>query len=249
MAVSGIMEGEAATLSVTGPVDVPLHQCSACRYTSVQRHNVVRHVAAKCAGATVLSGVVKMVPAGSSSVVQTAEVTGDHNTVTNNNNTTVNLVYVGSHEERQSLTALLADPATQHAISNLPAHEIPAALLRLWKGPDAPAQLKNIAVEGNSVREVRGPNTVVSVPRARFVKRTVNDMLVAVDAGDQAALQDTRQELRQPEFRTSKRERVSRLAAADMQATGCHDMYKLDAAGRRFLDDANAGVAAELPGA
>ena len=166
----------------------------------------------------------------------------------NNNNTTNNitLVYAGSDEERHSLTALLRQPATQQELANLPAHEIPGALLRLWKGVDAPAELKNIQVQGDAVKELRGPHTMVSVCRSKFIKKTVNELIVAADS---ASGDDIRQELRAPDFAVSKRQKVSRLDAVRMQASGCPHVYRLDLPGREFLASANASVNTELDAA
>lgn len=232
------------------------YQCSACAYTSALKHHVVNHVKTVCRDADVLDHkcACVLVPVGQTVDAARAVMTLGNNNNNNilgnntinqtihNNNNTFNLVHVGSEEEKRSLEALLLDPSTRHELANLPPHAVPGALLRLWKGADAPPELKNIHVRGNKVDEVRGPDNVVSVARSKFVKKTVNDMLVAVDRHAPDAVP----EIRSKDFAVSKRRKVSPLDAAGMQATGCRTAYALDANGRQFLASANASVDSEL---
>lgn len=227
------------------PLTLAVFQCSECAFQSAYRQVVQNHTggkrAGRCSNAEIVSEVCTLttVPIGGTGPAIHANITGDNNTNTQSN-TTFNLVYVGSAEERQSLEALLQREDTRRELANLPAHEVPGALLRLWKGADAPPQLQNIRVHGGKVDEVRGPGNVVSVPRSRFVKKTVSDMLVAADRHAEDA------DLREPQFEVSRRRKVSRLDAARMQAVGCRTTYELDAPGRQFLASANASVDTEL---
>lgn len=185
------------------PVEVTFYQCSRCGYTSALRQNAVSHVTSvetcrstgagvlrqKCACTVLPAGDTRAAGNGRPRVVGlTTEVidrsqVGDYNHMVNNNisvHVHPNLVYVGSEEERRALFAVFEDPANLRELAVLEPEEIPAALFRMWKGGDASDALKNIRVLGNKVEEQRGPDTVVSVPRTRFVRRTVGDMLDAV---------------------------------------------------------------------
>lgn len=244
-----------AKVVLKNPLDVIVHQCSVCRYASVHKHNVVRHVGAHACGnkeASVLTDVLQLVQQGQeTSMGSNHSVAGDHatvnQTVTNVNVTIENIVYAGSPQDQQALMDLFKNPATIRELSNLPPAEIPAALFRLWKGSDAPPQLKNIRVGGAAVEELRGPGQVVAVPRSKFIKKTVNDMFQAVDAAPTAEVDELRRDLRLPTLPLGGRKRkVSRLAAAEMQATGSRDVYALGHEGRKFLNDSNAAVDNEL---
>lgn len=127
------------------PLDVVVHQCSACGYASVHRHNVVRHVTSRCTRATVLSDVIKMVQVGQTvDAAQAVMTLGNNNNIhtinqtIHNNNNTFNLVCVASEAERRAMEALLLQPSTQRQLADLPPHAVPGALLRLLKGPGGP---------------------------------------------------------------------------------------------------------------
>lgn len=178
--------------------------------------------------------------------VNVAVAKGNNNTQTQNNitvNVHPNLVYVGSEAERAALFEVFQDPANLRELATLEPEEIPAALFRMWKGGDAPAELKNIRVLGNKVEEKRGPNNVVSVPRAKFVRRTVGDM---VDAAVKAPSSKVSQTLTSKDFKVGKKQRASRHDAAVMHSAGSRDVYALDADGRQFLDDSKRLMDREL---
>lgn len=251
-------------------MDVVVHQCSSCGLASVHRHNVRRHVESKCKEAMVLTETVKMWPGpppspdalttknvhikGDRNTTHNTAVTGDHATV---NNITVhvhpNLVYVGSDEERQALAAVFGDPGNLESLRHLPAAEIPAAVLRLWKGADADPRLHNIQVSADKVKEHRGPGHTVSVPRRKFVKDLVSDVLktVANDVPKETtplpeAMGDIQQELTVRDLEMTKKRRVSRAEAAAMRASGSREVYALKQPGQEYLKATDAMVDREL---
>ena len=233
------------------PLDVTFYQCTRCRYTSAIRHNVTTHVStvAACAGAEVCSEkcTCPLMPLGSKAPAAVVHVEGDNSGSIQQNHIVVNvhpnLVYVGSEEERAALFAIFQDPEALRELANREPEEIPATLFRLWKGADAPPVMKNIRVQGDKVQEVRGPNQVTVLPRTKFLKRTVSDMLGAAGAAGPEA---TRAAVAQPEFKVGKQRRVSRLEAARMHADGSREVYAMDSAGRRFLNEANDTLDREL---
>lgn len=245
---------ESSCLRVTGPLDVNVHQCTACKYTSVHKHNVLRHVESKCHGATVVSGTVTMVPADmSKSICIGTAHANNHSNLTvqsiDTQNITINvpgIVYVGSDEERAALFDVFKDPANLRELATLEPEEIPAALFRMWKGADASDSLKNIRVLGDKVEERRGPTNVVSVPRTKFVRRTVGDMLDTVVNAPCTTLDDISRTLQTPTLKVGKKRAVSRQQAAAMHAAGSKDTYSLDSTGRQFLDDSKRLMDREL---
>lgn len=260
-------------------LDSTVFQCSKCAYTSLKKVHVEAHVLGKCQGATVLSSkcVLPVLAVGqkvavdekTGSVAQAATtattatgttasanaITGDHSTI-NNNTITVhvhpNLIYVGSAEERQALEAIFRDPEALQSLSHLPPAEIPAALLRLWKGADADPRLHNLEVSATRVAEHRGAGTRVSVPRAKFVKGLVNDMLQTAarvapeNTPAPEAVEELKRELTAPDLAMPKKRKISRAEAASMRVTGGREWHGLKEEGQTFLRTSDAMVDREL---
>ncbi len=237
--------------------EATVYQCSGCRYSSCIKTHVVTHQRAKCPAATVVQHRCALfsrpveeqaLPRGG------VGVTGNHNVVTtgdNNINITVNvlpnnMVYVGSEEEKRRLFEVFKDPEALRELEGLAPHEIPAALFRLWKGADAPGELHNIRVVGNKVHETRGPGQVVSVPRTKFVKKTVGDMFDTVSRADAEALEEVREELARPSVRLGKKRAVSKLDAVRMHVSGSKEAYDLDTDARAFIRGSSDLVDREL---
>lgn len=240
------------------------YQCSKCKYTTVMKNHLTRHIELKCKGATCASKKLSFDPGHKT--INNTTVHGDNHTTTNTihgDNTTNNIehqhinqfiivpgmAYAGSEEEQRALLAILRQPDTLTKLSTLPASEIPAALLRVWKGADAPPELKNIRVVGDKVEEIRHGNRVVAVPRTKFVKKTVGDMIDTVDratgADDDDVKTEIRHELHSKRFKCGKR-KVSSSEAAKMYASSSREAYNLDADGRAFLCKTADGVEREL---
>jgi hypothetical protein len=232
-----------------GRCEAMMYQCGGCGHMSALKHNVQTHLRAKCPSAAVLAQrcalfvrpVDEQAFPGAQSV---GAVSGDHNVI---NQVVVhvhpNAVYVGSEEERQKLYGVFKDPASLRELANRAPEEIPAALFRLWKGADAPRELQNIKVVGNRVEELRGPGNVVSVPRTRFVKKTVGQMFDTVAA---AGPEGVTADLRSRQFGLGKRRQVSALEAAHLHAASSREAYDLDAPGRTFIQGSSKLVDIEL---
>lgn len=249
------MTQQLSEITVTKPVDVILHQCSACGCVGTVKVNITRHVETKCPGARVLTGSVAMVPATSTLAPATSQISidGDHNRVHSHDvHVHIEKIYVGSEAEKQRLFELLRSQECVQMLSVTPAHEIPGRLFQLFKGGDAPPELRNIRVQGDKVRELRAPGQEVAMSRSKFVKKTVSDMLGVVDAvlpdstPAPEIVQETQRDLRASEFGLGAKRKVSKLEAARLQSSNCPDKYRLDANGRAFLDKANSGVDKEL---
>lgn len=254
------------------PVNVVVYQCGTCRFQSAHKKHLVAHLKRTnntCGDATILQHKCAFVPRadgpgdkpeqGSSNdgAGQTIVSHGDHNTNTNTHiNHQINqfiivpsMACVGSEEERQALMDLLRKSETLENLANLPAEEIPATLLRLWKGADAPPELKNIRVVGDKVEEFRQGNRVVAVPRKKFVKKTVGDMLDTVDnvvdTLESSTAADIKHELHTKRFKCG-RQHVTPKEAARMYASSAKQAYSLDADGRAFISKTAEGVDKEL---
>ena len=236
------------SIKIQNPLDVIVHQCTRCLYVSAHKQNVQRHIAAKCPGASVESGSVTMYP----ECMLTA-TTIDNSTNTNSHNVNINvnlIVPAGSAAEQTHLVSLFRDPDVLKELTTCPPEEIPAVLLRLSKGQDAPPHMRNIQVSGDRVNQVQRGGRVVSLPRSKFVKKTMGDMLekcaTATSNGDaQAGLQELQQELTQPQFACSKR-KISMLEVARMEACSDPARYKLGREGREFITKTSAHVNREL---
>jgi hypothetical protein len=257
-------------LTITKPMDIILHQCCACGYASALKTNVTRHRDAKCPGADVLTGTVQMAPVGHApgqASTKTAgppagriAVDGDHNRVNshdvnchnNNISITIEKIYVGSEAEKQALFDLLRSPECLKELDTLSVQEMPAALFRMLKGADAPPQLKNIRVDGDKVRELRGPGREVAMARAKFVKKTVGNMIDAVDAVRPEStptpdiVRELQSDIRDPSLKVGAKRKLSKAEAARAQAACAAETYRLDAEGKRFLAAANSYVDKEL---
>lgn len=241
------------------PMEVTVFQCSKCRMQSLRRSVIDLHIRNRtrdvgCRDAEVVQGTFAFTPGGTAAP---GTIVGDRNTVNSHNTTTYNItneykVYVGSWEERAALIDVLKDPANLEELSRRQPEDIPAALFRMWKGTGAPDAMKNIKVLGDRVEEVRGPDTVVSVPRGKFVKKTMGDMFSAVAGAPPAItpapdkMTKIHDELNREDLPLGKKRRVSRLDAAKMHAMCSPDAYKLGTEGREFLSDATARMNREL---
>lgn len=240
--------------------EASLYQCSACRYTSFVKTHVTTHIRHKCPTARALSEKRALFsrPLSEKGLAAAAgcrhnTIEGDHNV--QDNSTTINLfplVYVGSQEERRRLFDIFNDPEAVRELTNREPEEIPAALFRMWKGVDAPPDMKNIEVVGNCVKERRGQGRVVSVPRAKFVKKTVGDMFEAVVAvqptntADPCSVEKIHNDLHRKELRLGKKHQVSRIDAVKMHVTGSREAYNLGTDARQFLNHTSALVDTEL---
>ena len=245
----------------TEPLDFTFYQCSGCGYTSPTRHHVTTHVSAVAACRSKRSSVLSqrcacsLMPAGTKAAPaqqhSSVHIDGDHNyNVINQIVVNVHpMAYSGSEEERQALFGVFKDTSNLKELATLEPEEIPAAVFRMWKGVDAPEALKNIKVVGNRVEEQRGPDQVVSVPRTKFVRRTVSDMLDAVvkapkDESDVVA--QVSNTLQTKDLKLGKKRCVSRYEAAKMHASGSKGVYDLNPEARQFLDDSKRMVDREL---
>lgn len=251
-------------------------QCSQCAYTSLKKAHVETHMRARCQGAMVLGTkcVLPVLAAGQKVAVdeQTGAVLpaggGNTTTTTTNNNhsfnqTTVNIhvhmpaakAFVGSEEEEAALTRVLKDPEViktlADQVSYQCADEIAARVFQAWKGQEAPPELHNIEVKGDRVLKHR-EHGAESVPRSKFVKETLAQLLRAVTAqnkdttGDPEAMETVQDELQKPVFRAGKRERASRLQVAKWHADGAKEVYRLDAHGREFIASSKEKLEREI---
>ena len=266
-----------------GAFDALVYQCSACGYSSMNKAHVRSHSSAKCPAASILSRKCTLVayelgqkPAvdpttgkaadGVTNVSTNTVTTGDHSghSIAGDHNTMINLTvvnvagprdlaWVGSEEEREALLAVFKDPDNLKCLSNLPATEIPAAVLRLWKGADADPRLHNIEVSAKEVAEHRGPGHMVKVKRDQFVKQLVSEVLKTVtrrvkpeDTPCPGAIEDMQQELTSKELEMPKKRRVSRVEAATMRASGSREWYGLKQPGREYLRETDDRLQREL---
>lgn len=240
------------------PFQVTAYQCSRCKFQSALKNVVANHLKRAnnpCGDANILQQKFTFTPGGEpvGQPHQSVTLEGDNNIVNQTINNFVivpNMASVGSNEEHQALVDLLKRPDTLAMLSNLPASEIPATVFRLWKGADAPPELKNIRVVGDKVEEIRHGNRVVAVPRTRFVKQTVGDLFTTVDSvvdsvGPSSSVAEIKDELHSKRFRCGKRH-VTNREAAHMYTSGCKHQYALDADGRAFIAKTARGVDKEL---
>lgn len=211
------------------------------------------------------SGAINLAGHDGCSIAQghTATCTA-HNNSHNNNHNTINLhvhlpaakAFVGSAAESDALAKVFKDPELlkvlkTHLLCECP-EDFAASVFNAWKGPDAPEELHNIRVVGDRVEEQRGPDTVTSVPRSKFIKDTLASMLKAVsnqmpdDTPAPEDMQSIREAVIAPVFSVGKKRKVSRLDAAKMHAVGAREVYALDADGREFLACSKEKLANEL---
>lgn len=250
-------------------VECTMHQCSECGYTSPVKLNVTRHILSFCPGASCVSQKCTFRTDGGGG--DGAHVSGcggggvhvggsfNTTTTTNTTNNTTNIVVVpqivcvGSKEERDALYSIFQDPGNLRELANREPEEIPAALFRMWKGVDAPCELRNISVKGDKVQEIRGPDRVVSVPRTKFVKKVVGDMIHSVNnvppetTPNPGRMKKVHEDLHDPRaFKCGKKRHVSRYEAMKMHTTGSKEQYDLDAHGRHYVESCKTLVDREL---
>lgn len=149
-------------------------------------------------------------------------------------------VFAGSREEYNSLWRLFKSKETLDALWALSDHEIPARVFELWKGPEAPPHLKNVRVNGNALYEHRGPGNIVRIPRAKFLKKMVADILATVDAVPTEytpcpnTWEDVLSRLQEPKYRIGSR-RATAPEIARMHHNAAPELRSLAAEGWEFL--------------
>lgn len=251
--------------------EATVFQCSACKLTSHRKETIVNHIQAKCPTAAVVHGrcalhmgpvqpginASSLPPTPPTETPHQQQLTGDHNinimiadhsqTINNiTNHTTekqVNIIYVGSSEEYKSLRDLVKSEDTVKALWALYDHEIPARVFEMWKGAEAPDTLKNIRVDGNKVQELRGPGNVVEVPRTKFVKKTIADILGTIDTTPSTStaapdkMDDIHATVREPRYRISQRPTAA-PEVARMHQNAAPELRLLNGEGRDFLREA-----------
>lgn len=244
------------------PLDVSVYQCECCGFQRTQRQVVEEHARRKHTGEPrIAHAKFSMVPVENGQLVPLAQIHTNSHNHSYNKTYNINIVnvhahpgmaYVGSEEERAALRALFRNQDFLNELATLPPEEIPAVLFRWWKGADAPQSLKNITVVGNKVQEHRGPDHVVSVPRAKFLNKTVGDMIDTVttvpptSSADPERLSQVQEQLQVQDLAMGKKRRVSRQEAVLMRATGSRDVYSLGPDALKFITDSTAMVDREL---
>lgn len=253
-------EPEFEFVETAAPLDVRLHQCSACKYTSTVKGNVADHIRAKCPGARVLSKTCKVTyvsAAGGNSATVDGDgngkvvSAGDNNTV-NNNTTTDNRVTININFELQngkgaSESALdemiLKDreflAALKEALTLEHFEKMPARVLEHHLGAPAPDGRPRLRAKGkNHVVEVL-PNGEEDRPatRRQFARTyggRAATALVCNGASDSVAevLRETRAALEETKFRIGT-EAVSLADIAERTATNDPAMHRLCPAGRK----------------
>lgn len=252
------MANDEPCVQLTHPLDVTVHQCSGCRLASIYKHNIQRHVQT-CPGATLVSGTVKMVPVAMASGgvhLHGTRMSGgtmiNRDQINNTNHIVINVIPAGSSQEKDELIKLFKDPETIKAITTCPHEDIPAVLLRLMKGPDAPPAMRNVRVDGDKVREVRPSGHEVTMSRTKFARKTMGDMIetcVKIDPTETAAqrdMEELRDELLEKEFNLGKKTKVSKYDVAKMVAAADPARYRLETGARDFIDKATTKVDLEL---
>lgn len=236
---------------LTAPVEVVLHQCSRCRYTSAMRTNVKSHVSTKCPGASILTCKCPLVMAGSEGratevrggLGATMAQIGDNNTanITSTVNITVNVAPgVSSTDlDKDEILKLLQNPEFTDSLNDrTELADIPAMIFKFTKGQYA--DTPGVRVEGNRVVELVNGQPGMSTTRTKFIKKYVAMCMdILGEKGDEmgaepGVLEVTRQ-LKRPVLDLGKKRKVSHLEAAKMYATGSSEMYKLGTEGRDFL--------------
>lgn len=233
-----------------------VYQCSGCHMTSFRKSRIADHLARKnpkacCVGARLLSGVCTLSVGNPPARTNVAEagvlaVAGDH---THNTAITIN-VYAGSEDDREKLLRVFSDRDAVADIAGADPADIPATLFRYWKGANAPPSAQNVRVDGNTVHETRAPGArPVKLPRTRYVRRAVGELIGAAATAQTSADPETMRELQgqltQKTFAVGKKA-VSHAEAAAIYATGAPEYHKLDADGRQFVQRSHARLDAEL---
>ena len=241
-------------IRLKGPIEVVLHQCSACGYVSVHKHNTQRHVDAKCPGATVITDEVELCQRGVATVVTgavgagAAVIGGDHNSTTITNVTIV--LPVGTQAEKFALSEIFRDPKVMADLGECDPAELPALILEYTKVRDAPRGVKNVRLVGDKVHETRENGVEKAVPRKKYVRDVVRSNLEMCshmeprDTVDPDAMRKIRDDnIDEKPFKMGKRGSASRLDVARFLASNDHrSIRKLDAAGHEYVRRVQAEV-------
>lgn len=252
-----------------GRFECTVYQCSACGLNSPHRTTLVKHLETKCPGATILQAKCALTtepPEGQAAAPKPPASNVTLNSGTNNGtihgtiNVTINnytvafppdVVYHGSDEELLAACHLLfspefaaalraredADPQRRESLSSL--------LFKMLKsGEGASPRLRNLVVTADRVYKLVGPGKLASEPRRQYVKKTVGDMHGFIDYVAKLPytpdLNRAKDELHKQVFTVGKTKKVSALDVASMQACGSQEMYRLDAAGKAYIDKTRA---------
>lgn len=153
---------------------------------------------------------------------------------------TTDKLWAGSTEERGALAVVARAFSTMEALKGVSATEYASTLFEKWKGEEAPERLRNYEVRGTTVRLERGPDQVEHQPLRKHLKMLLHELLQTIkmvlpDYDDTEETEEIRNDLESKDFAVTKKRRVSRLQAAEMQAYATKDLYSLDAAGKEFL--------------
>lgn len=197
---------------------------------------------------------------GANSGTNNGNVAGIINNYTINNYTIAfpsDVVYHGSREETEAACRLLFSKEFAEALREReeqdPDHResLSSLLFRMLKaGDDAAPQLKNLVVTDDKVYTLVGPGKLDSAPRRQYVKKAVGDMHHVIDyvakVPHKHDLNQAKREIEAPAFRVGKKTRVAARDVARMQARGDPEMYRLDDAGKRYIEKTRAEQDAHL---
>lgn len=245
---------------MSGPLNVEVHQCSKCRYVSVHKYNVARHVKAqKCLGARVITGDVIMVPAsmaaaGNSgpmdkSVYMTA---CNNNTVDYSSTVNINLVLPSTDnpEDRERLVKTFTDSTNAWRLAKCDVGDIPAMVLSMTRGSDAPPAERTVVQHPDRSVSVGGQPPV---GQGTFVRKVIGESFDLVKNIDPATtseperMQQQQRRIMQPEYVGAKKQRYSAYEVAKMVSSADHaKMRSLDGKGSQLVRDLRDGVLSEL---
>lgn len=193
-------------------------------------------------------------------------VNGDYSVALNHstNNGTINItinnyafhfppdvVYHGSKEEQTATCQLLFSPEFAAALKEREEQDpdkresLSSLLFRMLKsGKEASPQLKNLVVTDDRVFKLVGPGQLASEPRKQYVKKAVGEMHHMIDyvakLPHKPELNQAKQEIEAKVFAVGKKKRVAMRDVATMQATGDPEMYRLDEAGKKYIEKTRA---------
>lgn len=168
-----------SNIKFNGPIDILLHQCSACGYLSALRHNMARHVKSKCIAARIISEDVRLFPKQSD-----GDTCSDKGIIAPPLFAPapqpipipkIVIVPHGSAEDMCHMRRTLS-PDFLRRVSSFPPEEIPAYVFSHVRGTLAPARHRTVIVTTSRIA-LQYPDRITTVSKKYFIARMVKELL------------------------------------------------------------------------